>query len=393
MKTDGQNSGYMKSSNRALVLELLATGRTDTRIGLSQLTGLSKMAVTNIINDFIDAGLIVSGIEQEHGRAGRKPQTLAFCDDSPLVAGIYISRNGIYGLLCDLQLHVVARRDCPLADETRESFARKLTELCAALLGDTKRPVWSIGVASIGPLDSANGILLNPRNFFDICDFNLHSLLSGPFNLPVFVENDMDAAALAELYYGAGRNYENFLYIGLTNGVGSGIVNNRQLYHTEHGLSGELGHTGIDMNGALCSCGRRGCLELYVSIPVLEETISKRTGQRETFQTCCSINTPEVSDALETAVDTLSYALLNQVNMLNPQAIVFGHESAYLPQSMLGRLSDTLNRHKLWEKHGHVSVDVSHYGAMSPVFGAVCAALSRWFAGDLPAPLLYGDSK
>jgi len=389
MKTDGQNSGYMKNSNRALILELLAAGHADTRIGLSKITGLSKMTVTNIIADFIDSGLIVSGDEQVYGRVGRKARTLSPAENSPLLAGIYISRGEIHGLLCDIRLNVISRRSLTLTEETRETFSKKLTTICDGLISDTSRPVWGIGVASIGPVDSSSGVLLNPRNFFGICDFDIRALLSGHCGLPVFVENDMNAAALAELFYGAGREYESFLYIGLTNGVGSGFVNDRRLYQPEYGLAGEIGHTGVDLHGETCSCGRRGCAELYISIPVLKKKLNECTGRRETFAAYCAMDIPEVTEILADAVNILSYTLLNQVNMLNPQAVLLGHESAHLPPPLLRQLENTLNQGKLWGLHNKIRVHVSYYGSMSPVFGAVCTALSHWFGGELPKPLLY----
>ena len=391
IKTDGQNSGYMKNSNRALILELLATERANTRIGLSKITGLSKMTVTNIIADFINSGLIVSGDEQVYGRVGRKPRTLSLAKNSPLLAGIYVSREEIHGLLCDIQLNVISRHSLTLTHETPETFSEKLTTICGKLISGTSRPVWGVGVASIGPVDSSTGILLNPRNFFGICDLDLRSLLSKHCGLPVFVENDMNAAALAELYYGAGQDYESFLYIGLTNGVGAGFVNDRRLYQPEYGLAGEIGHTGVDLCGDPCSCGRRGCVELYTSVPVLEKKLAACTGQHKTFAAYCGMNVPEITETLADAVSILSYALLNQVNMLNPQAVLLGHESAHLPPPLIQRLADTLNQGKLWGQHNKVHVHVSHYGSMSPVFGAVCTALSHWFSGELPEPLLYND--
>ncbi len=396
MRKDGNNSQDMKRANWALLLESLATGRANTRIELARLTGLSKMSVTNIVDRFIEAKLFRAGGEQETGNVGRKPQTLLPNPAGPLVLGIYLARDGLHGVLCDLSLKKTAQRYRPLADETRETLTGKLTGLCKELLALATRPVWGLGVATIGPVDIQNGVLLNPREFYDINAYPLRDILAECTGFSAVVENDMNAAALAELYYGAGRSYEMFLYIGLTAGVGSGIIYNRELYQQGYGLAGELGHTGVDPNGLLCPCGRRGCLERYVSIPALSAALERATGVHATFAGYCETDSPQVQSVLDEAVDTMCYAVLNQVNMLNPQAVIIGHEGAHLPGRSVARFGDALNAGKLWGGHSRVVVEKARFGDQAPVYGAATAVLAQWFSGNLPKTLelaLHQDKK
>lgn len=384
MNTDGKNSLQIKSSNRGLVMELVATGREDSRIGISQTTGLSKMTVTNIVNELITANVIQTGEKLPMGTVGPKPQALCVSQNSPLILGIYIARDKIYGLLCDISMQALKHDSMPLADETSDSLADKLFALCRSLLTASERAVWAIGVATIGPVDVKTGIILKPNSFFGIENFELAKLLENEFDLPVYVENDMNAAALAEMYFGAGRSAESFLYIGLTNGVGAGIISNHRLYEPGYGLAGELGHTGVNLEGPPCPCGRRGCTELYVSIPVITQTLHEATGLGLSFEEYCTLSTAEVVGVFDKVADILSYAVLNQVNMLNPQLVLLGHEGAYLPHRCVKRLSQKVNKYKLWGEHSSVSFGISFFGNMAPVFGSICVVLSQWFSGNLP---------
>lgn len=391
MQTNGKDSKYLKNRNRALVLELLATKQADSRIALSKMTGLSKMSLTNIINDFVNVGLVEEAGSKNTKRTGRKPQLLVPVPDGPLIAGIYIARNYLYGLLCDIRLKVSKHKTVALCNETRRSFVSKLEELCDELL--CAAHVWEIGVASIGPVDTDNGVILSPYDFYGISDLNIKQLLSERYNLPVYVENDMNAAALAELHYGAGKKHNSFLYLGLTNGVGSGMISERKLYRSEMGLGGEFGHIGVDLYGEPCPCGRRGCVERYTSIPVLCRKMYEATGKDYSFEQYCMMNDTRIDDILSDAIEKLAYALTSHVNMFNPEIVILGHEASFLPERYITVLSECVNHSKLWGNFRDIFFTVAYFGKMSPAFGAVCVVLERWFSGHLPVQLEYAQTK
>ena len=124
----------------------------------------------------------------------------------------------------------------------------------------------AIGIASAGAIDAAAGrVFAATDNLPGWAGFDIRQSVQSLFGLPVFVENDAHAAALAELHYGAGRGVQNFVAVTLGTGVGGGVVIGGKLQRGKYGFAGTVGHQTIRFDGRPCNCGRRGCLEAYVS--------------------------------------------------------------------------------------------------------------------------------
>jgi glucokinase len=122
----------------------------------------------------------------------------------------------------------------------------------------------AIGIAAPGPLDRTRGVLCDPPNLPHWSEVPLVEQLSESLGAPAFLENDANAAALAEWRFGAGRGVSRLVYLTMSTGVGAGLVLDGRLYRGRRDHAGELGHTPIEWDGALCACGQRGCLEAYV---------------------------------------------------------------------------------------------------------------------------------
>ncbi|HRR91962.1 MAG TPA: ROK family protein, partial [bacterium] len=125
--------------------------------------------------------------------------------------------------------------------------------------------VKAIGIGCGGPLDSKRGRILSPPNLPGWDDVPLVDDVKGVFNVPVYLENDANAAALGEFYFGAGKDVSNMVYMTLSTGIGGGIILNNKLIHGVRDSGGEVGHQTILPDGPLCNCGNRGCLEALSS--------------------------------------------------------------------------------------------------------------------------------
>lgn len=125
-------------------------------------------------------------------------------------------------------------------------------------------PLEAVGVSAPGPVDLRTGILRNPPNLPGWRDVPLLEVLTEAFGVPISIENDANAAALAEHRFGAGRGVRELIYLTMSTGVGGGVISEGQLVHGASGFAGELGHIPIVRAGLRCSCGLRGCLEAYV---------------------------------------------------------------------------------------------------------------------------------
>lgn len=129
--------------------------------------------------------------------------------------------------------------------------------------------VMAIGVASPGPLDPHTGYILKTPNIKEWQNFPLGPNLSGHFKVPAFVDNDANLAALGEWKFGAAKGHHHLLYLTISTGVGGGVIADDHLLQGYHGLATELGHTLIDPNGPVCSCGFAGHLEAFSSGPAI----------------------------------------------------------------------------------------------------------------------------
>ena len=379
----GMNHLTLRSRNRGLVLSLIATSGELSRPDLVRLTGLTKMTITNIVSELMEQNLVEER-RSETATVGRSAAILDIAAGAPKAVGLYLSRESLSVILTDLRLRVLFYRSVPLSEETPESLGDKLCALAGEAVGQTGSPLLGIGISSIGPLDRDGRRLLSPPNFFDIGDFPLAERLEEQYALPVLVQNDMDAAALAEKLYGRGRGLDNFLYLGLTNGIGAGIVIDGRLYTGSRGFSGEIGHLSIDLNGPLCSCGSRGCLETYVNMPVIRQRLAaaaKRDSvEPADFETlyadlaCAAV--------FDDVADKLAVALTGAVNLLDPRCILIGHDGTWLPDGCLTRLETAVNRHILAGATRAVTVRRSAFGSRAPLLGSVCPLCRELFSGS-----------
>jgi glucokinase len=133
-----------------------------------------------------------------------------------------------------------------------------------------------IGIGCPGIVNSDKGTVENPPNFLGWKKVNLGKAISMEFEKDVFIENDANAAAIGELIFGNGQNFNSFIMVTLGTGVGGGIVINRKVYHGEFGAAGEIGHISINHKGPKCKCGSRGCIEAYAGNNYLIQSVKEK---------------------------------------------------------------------------------------------------------------------
>lgn len=383
----GYNSVRTKNRNRGIVLRLIA-GKQLSRADITKKIGLTKMAITKIVGELIEDGYIVEGKGESAPGVGRAPTFLEISDQSPVSLGLYISRNELAVIVCSFRLDRLFSESIPLKNESKSSLEEKIFSLCDKALRFTaeafpERKFLGIGVSAVGPLDPSTGVILDPTNFYGITDYPVAELLADRYRLPVSLENDMNAAAIAEHFYGIGRVTDSFMYMGITNGIGAGIILDGRPCKLGCKSVGEIGHMSIQCEGPVCSCGNRGCLEVYANIPVITARLEKALGHPvlpKDFARYAEI--PAAKAVFTDITEKLAVALVNTVNMLDLQSIVIGHEGIYLPDSILSMLETLLNSRILSKGYKTVSVLRSSFGADAPLLGGACLIFDRIFTGE-----------
>ncbi len=217
-------------------------------------------------------------------------------------------------------------------DVIARSTLRAVEETLRAAAAESIVPL-AIGVASAGAIDSARGtVFAATDNLPGWAGFDLRAFLHDATSLPISVENDAHAAALAELHFGAGRRLKSFVSLTLGTGVGGGVVLDGKLIRGQCGFAGTIGHQTIRCDGLLCNCGRRGCLEAYVSTAALIReytTLNMAAPQGEhdaakalTIATLAAEGDPAASAAYRIIGGYLAEGLANVFNILDPEAVI-----------------------------------------------------------------------
>lgn len=197
--------------------------------------------------------------------------------------------------------------------------------------------VVGIGIGSPGPLDPVKGTIVNAANLPGFVNMPVVAPIEDEFHIKTYIENDANAAALGELWFGAGRGCRNFVYITVSTGVGCGIIINGDIYQGNTFNAGEVGHTTVEPDGPKCNCGNYGCLEALASGPAVARIARERLakGEESILKNCEKVTAKEVFDAAakgdKLAGEVVSYCmnylgigLANVVALLDPEKIVIG---------------------------------------------------------------------
>ena len=272
------------------------------------------------------------------------------------------------------------------------------TAIDALLSGDFRRDeVCGIGVCSPGPLDPDRGVVVNPPNLPCWRDFPLAAEVARHCGLPTQLDNDANAAALAEVIWGAGRGHKIVFYTCIGTGIGTGIVFDGSIYHGRTGAAAEGGHVSIDYRGPRCGCGKPGCIEALASGPAIARRARERLASGSDVASgllALSGGSPEritgemvgeayaAGDALATGLleetaDLLTFWLGNMVDVLDCDVIILGGGVAGMMQPFFGRIRERLPGCCVNPRSREIPILAARYGADSGIAGGAGLCLKR----------------
>lgn len=320
------DSAMVKQLNRSIVLNCIRRSSPVSRSSVSRLTGLNKSTVSALTAELVAEQQIVE-LGTGHSTGGRRPQLLSFNAQVGLALGIEVDVTAIRGAVCDLSGRRLATYEVSMpvdnrVDDTVDallSVARYLIEQAPP----TPLGILGVGVGVPGIVDTAQGtVLLAPNLGWQ--DLQLRSLLEKSLGLPVYLENEAKAAALGEKWFGAGGEAANLVYVSLGMGIGAGVILNGQLFRGSHGLAGEVGHTVVEAGGPPCSCGNRGCWELYASEKALRKRLGDLALDPGAMLERAENGDAQVISALSAVGEYLGIGLVSLLNTFDPDMVVVG---------------------------------------------------------------------
>lgn len=289
----------------------------------------------------------------------------------PLIIGIDVGGTKVAGGLVTSKGRLVSSLQVPtraaLGFEASFGQVNLAIERLIRCAGG-KENIQGIGLCAPGPLDTKNGVILNAPNIIGWRKIPLGAKLGERFGLPIKVENDANAAGLAEVLFGAATAYRHVFYVTVSTGIGTGIIINRRIYHGKNGAAGEGGHVAIDLQSAYrCGCGALGHIEALASGPAmarrarvkLEEEHTTASRLRELTHGNLSLITPEMIEKAAKAGDAVAKAIIEEtgfylgvwlagmITLLDPEAIVMGGGVSRIGKPLFDIIRKTILRYTM----------------------------------------------
>jgi glucokinase len=262
------------------------------------------------------------------------------------VIGVDLGGTNIVFALTDLAGKILYRLKVPtMALEGRDKVVARMVEGIRRVMEESGTPakeLQAVGVGVPGPISSHKGIIYSAPNLPGFENLRLKALLERKTGLPVFLENDANAAAMGEKWAGAGKGVDSMLMLTLGTGVGGGIVLDGKLYSGVNDTAAEFGHMVIDPGGPICGCGQRGCLEQYASATAIARRAREAVmaGTQSSILTLAEGDPSKITSRMvhQAALDGdrlarqvwddtavfLGIGIANLVNIFNPQMVVLG---------------------------------------------------------------------
>ncbi len=311
--------------------------------------------------------------------------------ESSVVVGVDIGGSKVAAGLVDANGEIRVRNRTPmLTTGTPSNGLDAVSTAIRGLFSDASPPTrfGAIGICAPGPLNPDTGVIINPPNLAIWHNYPLAEEMRRLYSVPIKVDNDANAAALAEAKWGAGRGYRNIFYASVGTGIGTGIVFDGRIYHGRTGAAAEGGHLGIDRNGPLCNCGKRGCIETLAAGPAIARRAQQKLARNpksllvemaggniqavnsEMVGKAHAAGDPVAKEVMRETLDLLAYWLGNIIDLLEPDILVIGGGVS----SLLGPFLDEIRQ--CWQGAclnpcpQDIPLVLAHYGEDAGIAGA-----------------------
>jgi predicted NBD/HSP70 family sugar kinase len=383
-----------------VVQKLYSQGRA-SRTALAERTGFAPSYISVLVAELRRRGLVEEG-ERPPSRAGRRRVMLDVAPELAHLAGIRVGRANTRIVVTNFLGKVLRLRQAPTEPWRGERHVFDLIQRELGSVIERDSSIKGIGLAISGVIDRKSGTVLFWPKVPGWNDVPVKQTLHNKYGLPVVVEDSVRTLALAEQKFGDANGRSNFVYVVVSMGIGAAIYTNGQLYLGADNLAGELGHTTIDERGDLCSCGNRGCLEVYASGGAiinrmksgLQQGVHSSLAQLaakhperisvETIVSAAKSRDQFAHTVLWEAGSHLGTGIATIVNLLNPEAIILGGEVPRAAKGFLLKpLFHSFRGRTLHRSVRNVKVIVSRLGGEAGAVGAGILVAEKILPGFL----------
>lgn len=299
------------------------------------------------------------------------------------ILSIDIGGSKLLAGIIDNDGNILSKKKLLLETPITEDYLRvNIENLIEDLLNNSNENIECIGATVPGLADIEKGILVYAP-YSGIRNFKIGNILKKKLRIPVFIENDANACAYAEMMYGVCKEVDNFIWVTISNGVGGALVINGEIYEGEFGGAGEIGHINVVNNGYMCGCGNKGCLEAYAAGPAIVRRYKKKT-QDDSSGITAEMIAESARKGDEVAQDIykktgyyLGKAISYAVNLLNPAKVILGGGISMSIDLFLPELKRVINKMVLGESVKNLIIEKTGLSYEAALMGAATIAKLR----------------
>ena len=382
-----------------------------SRADLADKMGLTRAAVTIIINELIKNGIIMS-TESRSTSSGRPPVELEINPDQGVVGAVDMGARHLSVALGDFSARILEETETPFNVENGpKECLQQADHVLRELLqkrGLSSRDLAAIGVGVPGPVIAEKGTVMAPPIMPGWDRFPIRATLEGLWGTAVTLNNDAELGALGEWAYGAGRGEKNLAFIKVGSGIGAGLIINQQIYGGTTGSAGEIGHLTVDENGPLCACGNHGCLEAFAGGHAIASQAKNlvASGKRTLLseKDPDSITARDVAEAarrgdlpaqeiIKRSGTFVGIAIAGLINLINPSTVIIGGGVAQVGDLLTGPIRQAVHERSLRASEHSVRITTAMLGRRSSLMGALVQAINLAIhvaieqRGQYPKPL------
>ncbi len=412
--------GQDEAESLARVIQAVRRKKVTSRPEVSRITGFSRTLVSKYIDSTVELALLEEGTLGV-STGGRAPRLLKFNADAGAIlvaelgaSGMSIALSDLSGKLSEI---IEIEGDIGLGPE---KVLLKIEIAFEKIISKTDKEVWGIGIGLPGPVEFAEGIPMSPPIMPGWDRYPVRQRLSEKFNVPVWVDNDVNLMALGEVAKNHEKKYNELIYIKIGSGIGAGILTHGRLHRGAQGCAGDIGHIAVaGVTDVVCRCGNVGCLEaLAGGIAIARDAlIAIENGQskflRDGFRAKKKVEASDVIegaksgdkwcvDAINAAGQQVGKILATLVNFHNPSIIVFGGGISTAGDQLLASIRETVFKRSLPLATRDLEIRIGENSDSTGLIGAAemviselfsASILKQWVLSGLPQlPINYQES-
>ncbi len=391
------DQAFVREVNLSSVLRVIHTEAPLSRAQLAVVTGLNKSTVSSLVEELLARGLIHETGMNSAG-TGRPSTLLEINPQAGHIIGVELGVDFVSVALTDFLGNILWRdtegADPAEAQDKTISQTLALVNQALTIAREQADIVLGLGLATPGTVDLKEGVLIFAPNLH-WHNVPLRKIFSGPTGLKVFIENDANAAAIAEHLFGTARRSDDFIFVFAGVGIGGGLFLNGQLYRGNNGYAGEIGHSPIMAEPFQnpCHCGNRGCWETYANqysiiqrvqarLEVKRSSIVPRLMMEQNAPLTISLikqaadaGDQESIDSISEAGSAMGQGFANLINIFNPEKIILGGPLSSVGSYLLPSIKETVDKHSLPEIDQQVEVSLSTFGPDASLIGAIAVVV------------------